>query len=112
LTKIDPLKIFEDHDTMQKNLMAMKWDKDAPIEDLKRSLSTLTERTSNPLSKGRDNLRRTILEEAADTISVKDLLGNLNKKGYSQFDVENCIEELIRNGLLFSPRFGFIKRLD
>lgn len=112
LKKIDPLGIFDDRDTMKKNLLSLKWDKETPIEEFEESVKKGAIGQKNPSSGSRDRLRTMILEEAGTNAFTEEIVQIIGERGYSREDVENCMEELKRKGLLYSPRFGKVKRVD
>ncbi|MGA1848365.1 MAG: hypothetical protein ACMUHB_03405 [Thermoplasmatota archaeon] len=110
LEKIGPLGIFEDHDSMQRHLIEMKWGREAPVEELKETLENATRPQTGSPQRGRDKLRRSILDRAQDIISVEELVRVLSSEGYEREDIEACVEELIQGGMLYSPRYGLIRK--
>jgi hypothetical protein len=112
LEKIRPIGIYDDHCTMQEHLMQMKWDRKIPLEELRESMEELGRPLTVSSPKGRDRLRRAILDGIEGTVSVEDLVASFLSIGYTREEVESCIEELIRQGLLYSPKLGLISKLE
>ena len=94
---------------MQSTLLAMKW-KDEE-NDLVEILSPGMDKKhiSRP-NTGRDGLRREILDRLIADRKRNDLITDLNEEGFDRSMIEEVLEELIRNGLVYYPTYDTLRK--
>ncbi|MGA1820507.1 MAG: hypothetical protein ACMUHU_05805 [Thermoplasmatota archaeon] len=111
LEKTGLIGTYEELKEMQGNLMAMKWkgeDEDDLVDVIAKSEPTAEAKKT---SKGRDGIRRAILEKL-ETDHPRDLLvKELASEGNDIELVEIVLEELIENGLVHYPRYALLRKV-
>lgn len=92
---------------MQAHLIGMKWDDDSelPQDNLMVFDGSRTNR--------RKDLRTTLMETVGKNGSQMELLMNqLIELGFSRDDIHKAIEDLRKDGRLYSPRYGLLMRVS
>ena len=110
LEKIGPVGTYDTHNEMQITLRSMKWKgTDDPIVVDIIQTQKITSSIQKDV-KGKDTLRRSILD-LLDTISLRDqVFKKLVEEGYDSDLIESTIDELITKGLVYSPRYSILRR--
>lgn len=110
--RIGVIATYDNHAEMQISLRKMKWGGLEPPEA--NEILPVEQSTSSPNKsgvKGKDHLRRSIIKRLESISERNEMISSLVLEGYDIETIEDAIDELISQGLVYSPKYGSLKKV-
>lgn len=109
LERIGLTGTYESLKEMRAVLISLKWGNEEPLYHEGAELESKKGAIKGGSPKGRDGLRKILLEIIEEESSRDIIFKRGASKGYEIELIEEVIEELMAHGLIHSPRHGILK---